>query len=259
MSSSDLETALTTHFGPGGLHRYAGGPGLLGSVGLPVQVGPYFAAPEVRDEAEDGGLRLGSDRGAELRLADDGSVRALLLNEPMPVNSTTEAFAASLLTLDRLLPGIDDAHGMDAALATYRRLRAELRDIDEAAFADREGWWPRVLDDIRHPLNVHFSAAFEYVGAHGERQIVTDSTAPGLPHPEELVWHRLSAAGVQPEAVTRVYCELEPCLMPGHYCALWMARTFPEAEFTHSFDYGETADSREQGIKDLMMHVAEQQ
>ncbi|WP_377270452.1 nucleic acid/nucleotide deaminase domain-containing protein [Peterkaempfera sp. SMS 1(5)a] len=261
MSSTDLETALTAHFGPGGLRRYAGTPGLPGSVGLPVQVGPYFTAAEAHQDplVEGHGLRLGDDRGAELYVADDGAVRALLFDEEMPVNSTADAFAASLLTLDRLLPGVGGAADAQQALDTYRELRQALLTIDEAAFAEREGWWPRVLDDIRHPLNIRFSAALEYVDGRGEKQIITEATAPGLPHPEEILWHRLSAAGVQPEDVTRVYCELEPCLMPGHYCAVWMARTFPDAEFTHSFDYGETADSREQGIRELMIHVAEQQ
>ncbi|RYJ31480.1 hypothetical protein CU044_0490 [Streptomyces sp. L-9-10] len=46
--------------------------------------------------------------------------------------------------------------------------------------------------------------------------------------------------------------------MPGHYCAVWLHATFPTAEFTHSFDYGDTAESREEGLKALITYAAEQ-
>jgi len=103
-----------------------------------------------------------------------------------------------------------------------------------------------------------FSSAFEYIDNTGTKQVITDATGPGRPHPEELVWHRLQAQGVTPQQVRRVYCELEPCTMPGHYCAVWLQATFPHAEFTHSFDYGSTAESREEGLKELITHAAQQ-
>ncbi len=114
-----------------------------------------------------------------------------------------------------------------------------------------------MLDDLRRPLNIGSSAAFEVVDEQGAKRIVTEVGGPGLLHPEEALWHRLRAEGVEAEQVVRVYCELEPCMMPGHYCARWLAREFPQAEFTHSFDYGDTAESRESGIKALMISVAE--
>ncbi|QXQ95300.1 hypothetical protein KV381_02475 [Streptomyces sp. WY228] len=36
-----------------------------------------------------------------------------------------------------------------------------------------------------------------------------------------------------------------------------MQQVFPHAEFTHSFDYGDTAESREGGLKRLILHDAE--
>ncbi|MEK8145707.1 nucleic acid/nucleotide deaminase domain-containing protein [Streptomyces sp. M10(2022)] len=112
----------------------------------------------------------------------------------------------------------------------------------------------------RYPPHPQFplSASFEYVDEAGAKQIVTEATGPGRLHPEEIIWQKLSAEGVTAAQVRRVYCELEPCMMPGHYCASWMQQTFPHAEFSHSFDYGETADSREAGLKALIMHAAEQ-
>jgi hypothetical protein len=150
------------------------------------------------------------------------------------------------------------AESLQVAAAAFRELNAELRAIDPAAFEERESWWPRVLDDVRHTLNFPFSAAFEYLDDDGRKQIVTEVTGPGRPHPEELIWDRLAGQGVEPERVRRVYCELEPCMMPGHYCAVWLQRLFPHAAFSHSFDYGHTADSREEGLKELIVHAAQQ-
>ncbi|GAA2252620.1 hypothetical protein GCM10010430_40310 [Kitasatospora cystarginea] len=274
--SDDLSAALLAHFGERGLHSLPIAPaGPLRSPGLPLQVGPYFRSAEpseplslgeyAAEQGLDAGpmagqLRIGTDRGAQFYFAPDRSVRAVVLGTDLPelaVNSGVEAFAAGLLLLDGQLPAVSDTQDEDAALAAYRQLRQGLLDLDPAAFEDRESWWPRVLDDLRRPLNIDSSAAFEYVDEHGEKKIVTGGSGIGTAHPEEVVWHRLRAAGVEPEQVTQVYCELEPCLMPGHYCALWLAETFPDARFTHSFDYGRTAESREEGIKALMISLAE--
>ncbi|MCX4754431.1 nucleic acid/nucleotide deaminase domain-containing protein [Kitasatospora purpeofusca] len=272
----ELTAALLAHFGPRGLRALPIAPaGPLRHPGLPLQVGPYFRAAEEGDPLSlgewaaavgaDAGpvaaqLRIGTDGGAELYFAPDRSVRAVLLGaEPLdlPVSGSVAAFAAGLLLLDRLLPAVAEVDRPDLALAAYRELRQGLLASDPTAFDDREGWWPRVLDDLRRPLNIDSSAAFEVVDEQGAKRIVTEVGGPGLLHPEEALWHRLRAEGVEAEQVVRVYCELEPCVMPGHYCARWLAREFPQAEFTHSFDYGDTAESREGGIKALMISVAE--
>ncbi|CAL9282687.1 nucleic acid/nucleotide deaminase domain-containing protein [Streptomyces sp. SudanB25_2051] len=289
MSEPAREPSLD-HFGPQGMRRFhiPQGHGIpcpesaretLQSVGVPLHVAPYFTAASPTDSLKIGVyaahhhlpqppvgqsnlLRLGTDGLAHLCVRPDGSVQAVFLGDwgeaDMLVSSNVSAFATSLAALDRTLPVIAASTSLPDAAAAFRELNAELRQIDPAAFEDRESWWPRVLDDVRHTLNFPFSAAFEYLDAAGDKQIVTDATGPGRAHPEEVLWHRLEEQGVTPEQVRRVYCELQPCMMPGHYCAAWLQRIFPHAEFTHSFDYGSAAESREQGLKDLITHAAEQ-
>ncbi|WP_338694260.1 SUKH-4 family immunity protein [Streptomyces sp. Q6] len=276
------------HFGRDGMRRidvpgaYAAGlpetsRRALREVGVPLHVASYFTAAEeaegptlgmftghrglVMEGERADWVRLGTDRLAHLCVRPDGAVLAVFLARPeedLFVSSDVEAFTSSLAALDRRLPVMAASTSLPVAAAAFRELNAELRQIDPEAFDQRESWWPRVLDDVRHTLNFPFSAAFEYVNDAGEKQIATDATGPGKAHPEELLWARLSAEGVAPARVRRVYCELEPCMMPGHYCAVWLQNLFPHAEFTHSFDYGETAESREEGLKELMTYSAQQ-
>jgi hypothetical protein len=246
--------------------------------GVPVQVAPYFTAAGASDALTLGifaghhglpappteqkeWLRVGTDGLAHLCVRADGAVQAVFLEhdeDDMFVSSDLAAFNHGLVALDRRMPVIAASSGLPVAAAAFRELHAELRQIDPAAFEERESWWPRVLDDVRHTLNFPFSAAFEYLDDAGDRQIATEATGPGRAHPEELVWQRLSGEGVAPERVRRVHCELEPCMMPGHYCAVWLQQRFPHAEFTHSFDYGSDADSREEGLKELITFAAQQ-
>ncbi|MET9378853.1 nucleic acid/nucleotide deaminase domain-containing protein [Streptomyces sp. NPDC002992] len=280
---------LVQHFGREGLRRFPqasllgarlpeSAQVLLEESGVPLNVAPYFEAPAADDpvalgvvaahskaprphHAMENWPRIGFDGLAHLCVRPDGAVQAVLLQdivEDMFVNTDVSTLGASLLALDRALPLISAASGLQEAAGVFRDLNAELRRIDAAAFEERESWWPRVLDDVRHTLNFPFSAAFEYVDAAGAKQVVTEATGPGRLHPETIIWRRLSGEGIQPGQVRRVYCELEPCLMPGHYCAVWMQETFPQAKFTHSFDYGNTAESREEGLKELIAHAAEQ-
>ncbi|MEV4339563.1 SUKH-4 family immunity protein [Streptomyces sp. NPDC049590] len=275
------------HFGENGMRRFTvpGSYGIrlpdqareaLTGTGVPVHVAPYFTAAADTDAPTLGMLaghrgvpapagrenwvRIGTDPLAHLCVRPDGAVQAVFLGldeDDLFVSSDVTAFNASLTALDRRLPVIAASTSLPVAAAAFRELNAELRTIDAAAFEERESWWPRVLDDVRHTLNFPFSSAFEYVDAAGSEHIVTDATGPGRAHPEELVWQRLRAEGVAPEQVRRVYCELEPCMMPGHYCAVWLQSLFPHAEFTHSFDYGATAESREEGLKELITYTAQ--
>lgn len=278
------------HFGPDGMRRFQI-PGTfdirlpqtarehLESIGVPLNVAPYFQAAAPADGATLGlfashqdlprppaqmanWLRIGTDGLAHLCVRPDGAVQAVFLgdygDDDMFVSSSLAQLTSALTALDARLPVIAASAGLSGAAAAFRELNAELRQIDEPAFHERESWWPRILDDIRHTLNFPFSAAFEYLDDTGNKQIVTDATGPGRPHPEELLWQRLKTQGVAPEQVRRVYCELEPCMMPGHYCAVWLHNAFPQAEFTHSFDYGSDAASREEGMKELITHAAKQ-
>ncbi|WP_326771354.1 nucleic acid/nucleotide deaminase domain-containing protein [Streptomyces sp. NBC_01445] len=288
--SGPVQDSSLDHFGPDGMRRIPvpgayrvrlpdGARRQLESVGVPLIVAPYFTAASPSDALTLGvfaghhdlepppadmtdWLRIGTDRLAHLCVRPDGTVQAVFLDavgeDDMLVSSSLAAFTAQLACLDRRLPVIAASRDLSVAAAAFRELNAELRLIDEAAFDARERWWPRVLDDVRHTLNFPFSSAFEYLDDAGSKQIVTDATGPGRAHPEELLWSRLEEQGIAPEQVRRVYCELQPCMMPGHYCAVWLQRTFPHAEFTHSFDYGPEAASREEGLKELITYAAQQ-
>ncbi|MET9438729.1 SUKH-4 family immunity protein [Streptomyces sp. NPDC006551] len=281
------DEAITSQFGADGLRRFpaaalhearlhAEDVRLLADIGVPVGVGPYFTATTAEDTPRLGAyaarhrlpapprelerwLRLGDDKHAQLCIRPDGAIQAVVLSEAIDdlyVSSSVAQFIHALALLDQALPRIAAADGMEEAVAVFRRLAEEMKQLDGPAFAERENWWPRVLDDVRHTLNFPFSASFEFVTAGGQKEIVTESTGPGRLHPEERLWQRLSASGIAPEQITRVYCELEPCVMPGHYCAMWMNELFPRARFTHSFPYGETAASREDGFRQLIVHAA---
>lgn len=247
----------------------------LEQVAVPWQVGPYFSttadAPvALGDYAEAAGrqvaseehrllARLGTDRGMELCSDTHGVVRAVLLDfdePPRYVNASPEAFSQSLLILDQALQAILRADQPQAAAQAFAEMEQRLRALDVSAFAERESWWPLVLDDIRDTASGEWYAAFEYVGGDGKKQIVTRPGEIAL-HPEERLWSALRGSGIEAEQVLKVHTELEPCFMPGHYCSLWMAQTFPDAEMTHNFPYGETAASRAEGLR-LLAEAAAQ-
>lgn len=285
----DLPSQLVQHFGRDGMRRFAPGDlldarlpaasrNLLEGTGVPASVAPYFRSTDAaeavgRDTAasqlslprppnEMGGWpRIGQDGLAQVCVRPDGIVQAVMLTDAaddMFVSSNLAAFNMSLLALDHAQTQLATSSGLAESASVLSDLDVEVRRIDAHAMAERENWWPRVLDDVRHTLNFPFSAAFEYIDVAQAKHVITDATGPGRLHPEEIIWERLSAEGVAPAQVLRVYCELEPCLMPGHYCAVWMQKTFPHAHFSHSFDYGDTADSREAGLKELITHAAKQ-
>ncbi|MFC7178500.1 nucleic acid/nucleotide deaminase domain-containing protein [Kitasatospora paranensis] len=257
-------------FGPDGCRRFDDG------LVLPVQVGPYFhtlaeepaglgayadaigaelPAPEQR-----AWTRLGSDRAYDIVADPQRRVHGLLIryaDEPLVfVNSSPEAFAASLLGLDELLDTLASTDDPGRAAAAFAGLEERLAALDPEAFADRGSWWPLVLDDIRDTSSVENYAAFEILDDNGDKQVFTSSGSICL-HPEERVWRNLEAAGIQPEQVVRIYTELEACAMPGHYCSMWFALAFPNARVTHSFPYGETAESRSEGIRQLRAALAQ--
>jgi hypothetical protein len=241
----------------------------LAQVAVPLRVGPYFATADAdpvrlaefagavgRTVVQEGcrdWARLGSDRGFEICADHQGVVRAVLLDwaeELRFVNSTPQGFAQSLATLDRALGVILGTDRPQEASAAHTELEQLLRAIDPGAFEGRENWWPLVLDDIRDTASAEWFSAFEIIDGQGEKQIVTQAGGIGI-HPEERLWARLQAAGVEPDQVLRIHTELEACFMPGHYCAMWLGQVFPDAQLTHNFPYGETAESRAEGIRKL--------
>jgi hypothetical protein len=248
----------------------------LAHLAVPLAVGPYFATAGsdpvplqefarsvgrtvVLDECRQW-ARLGSDQGFELCADHEGVVRAVLLDwteESRFVNATPEAFARSLAALGEGLAAILGTTEPEQASAAFAELEQRLRALDPRAFEGREHWWPLILDDIRDTASAEWFAAFEIVNDRGEKQIVTQAGDIGV-HPEERLWARLRAAGVQPEQVLRIHTELQACFLPGHYCSLWLGQVFPEAQLTHNFPYGETADSRAEGIRQLREAAAQQ-
>ncbi|MFJ1757454.1 nucleic acid/nucleotide deaminase domain-containing protein [Kitasatospora sp. NPDC088134] len=277
--TAELAQRLLERFGPEGLRRpdaaeFAlvtvpdAAARLLTATGLPVQVGPYFrTSPQDalalgdltagQDRSgphggEERWARLGTDGGTELCLDPQGRVWSVFTDfeEPSrPVNTSLEAFLSSLAELDRSLAALAAAQHPDQVFAEFTAVESRLRALDPHAL-DAELWWSRVLEDVRHTRGVPSYASFKYLDTKGEPQIVTAGGALAL-HAEEALWYRLQALGVEPEQVVEIYTELQACFMPGHYCSVWMAETFPQAKFTHSYDYGDTAAERDAGIREL--------
>ncbi|MFC8716537.1 nucleic acid/nucleotide deaminase domain-containing protein [Kitasatospora sp. NPDC057198] len=284
--TTELTQRLHDRFGPAGLYRPAPAElaaaavpaavaALLSTAGLPLQVGPYFAAApgqplRLADWArtvglsadgrpEGGWTRLGNDRGAELCADEAGRVWAVHVVFQGPtslVDTGLAAFLDNLCTLDAHLRAVGAAEHPDEVFRLFAAAEDRVRAVDPHSFGNPEQWWPRVLEDVRHTRGVPGYAAFKVRGRGGEPQIVTADGSLAL-HAEEALWHRLSAAGLDPDDVVEVYTELQTCLMPGHYCAVWLGRAFPNAEFTHSHDYGATAAERDAGIRELAAALTE--
>jgi hypothetical protein len=94
-------------------------------------------------------------------------------------------------------------------------------------------------------------AVVEYRAADGSLQTVAAASERGVGHAERIAANELSEMGVQPSQVTRIYSELQPCNVPGGYCASFISRTFPQADVTWSFEYGATPESRAAGVAAL--------
>lgn len=271
------DTNLRT-FGPGDGPEPGDSPALqrVTGVSVPASVGPYFRTggedpvtlgayadahgrQVTRQECAEW-ARIGSDNGFELCADPQGAVWAVLLDYAETdrfVNSSPQALAASLAELRDALNVILSTDWPDVAASTFEALTVRLKEHDPRAFADSEDWWPLVLEDVRHTASVENYAAFEYVDPEHGKRIVTQGGAVAQ-HPEERLWSSLKAAGVEPEQVLRVHTDLQPCFLPGHYCSMWLAEIFPDAEMTHTFPYGESAASRADGIRRLRENAEEQ-
>jgi RHS repeat-associated protein len=106
----------------------------------------------------------------------------------------------------------------------------------------------RVANKITGGRNV---SVYEYQAADGSLQTIARASQRGVGHAERIVGGELEGLNVDPSRVTRIYSELQPCNMPGGYCAGYLARTFPQAQVTWSFEYGATPASRAAGVAAL--------
>ena len=248
----------------------------LAVVGVPVRAGIYFTAADPDEPvtlgayAETRGrqvpaeqadwVRLGTDLGAELCIASDLTVQAVDVFDYLPtrrVNAGYGPFLNSLIMLDVHLDLFADP-GDQPMVQIYTSLRGRIVESDRSALPDDDDWWPLVLEDVRHSNNFPGYAAASFLDESGQKQIVTarGEAASGY-HAEERLPEIIGQIGVPRERVNEVYTELKMCLMPGHYCALRLGAIFPQATFTHSFDYGDTAAARQAAIVEAMRHVAD--
>jgi hypothetical protein len=100
-------------------------------------------------------------------------------------------------------------------------------------------------------------AVFEYRAADGSLQTIARVSERRVGHAERIIARELETMGVQPSQVTRIYSELQPCVIPTEAagCARFIRNTFPQAEVTWSFEYGATEASRRAGVAALRQAV----
>jgi hypothetical protein len=111
----------------------------------------------------------------------------------------------------------------------------------------------RLAEKVSGARNV---AVFEYRAADGTLKTIARTSGRGVGHAERIIARELEAAGVDPSRVTRIYSELQPCSVPGGYCADFIKQTFPQARVTYSYEYGATPASRAAGTSALREEAA---
>ncbi len=133
-----------------------------------------------------------------------------------------------------LLPGAGKLLGKLRSLRAVGEVAYGSTDLSRAVKAARAG--------LPNPETLRNGAIFEYLS--NGRRVLSDVawSRPGV-HAERAVWQTLSRLGVQPEQVTRIYSELEPCIIPtpAAGCKAFISRMFSNARVTWSFEYGDAA------------------
>ncbi|MGD9484065.1 SUKH-4 family immunity protein [Streptomyces sp. TRM70308] len=102
-----------------------------------------------------------------------------------------------------------------------------------------------------------YMAVLRYRAPDGSEQQVIRRSAPGMPHPEWQVLYELRALHVPPQQVLELHTELEPCDLPGGYCARMIRETWPQVRVSHTAPYGTDHASRQQGMHHLLAHQGE--
>ncbi|MFK0291236.1 SUKH-4 family immunity protein [Streptomyces sp. NPDC090442] len=248
---------------------------LLATVGVPEEVGPYFRAADEPDlltrYTQEVQLprpvgdatafwRLGDDSGSHICCAPSGAVFSASGGALFPtrlVNSSAQAWLTALAELGGLLGRLSSDPIGPGAVAAITAFRDRLAALDPEAMSDEDNWWPLVTDDLRLTASVDASGIFEFRTDAGATRTVSGYSLPGQGHVSRRLGTELLERGIEADRVTRIHADLEPCELPGCYCAEWLAATFPEAEVSYSFDYGPDADGRAAGIRELAAFIEE--
>ena len=117
----------------------------------------------------------------------------------------------------------------------------------------------RVANNVSPRKNV---AVFEYRlpdGRIGRLAVQSErypkgGELPGSPagHAEIRALKILRRWGIEPEWVRQIYTDLEPCNLPGSYCARQLRTTYPKLDRVYfAYEYGDTVDSRRAGVRAL--------
>ncbi|MFD8565940.1 nucleic acid/nucleotide deaminase domain-containing protein [Streptomyces sp. NPDC059639] len=100
-----------------------------------------------------------------------------------------------------------------------------------------------------------YMAAVRFTGPDGEPASLLVRSEPGLPHPEWQLQRRLESIGVAGSQVVELYTELEPCALPGGYCAALILRSWPRVKVTHSIDFRGDWPTRLHSLEELAEHA----
>ncbi|WP_328748039.1 SUKH-4 family immunity protein [Streptomyces sp. NBC_00285] len=102
-----------------------------------------------------------------------------------------------------------------------------------------------------------YQAVLRYRAQDGSEQQLIRRSAPGTPHPEWQIFHELRGMNVPPDQVLELHTELESCELPGAYCARMIREQWPQARLASIAPYGTDHASRQQGMRQLLLHQGE--
>lgn len=191
-----------------------------------------------------GVAEVAAKEGASVLSKEGAEVLARQTAEKEAAELASKEAAASAAAQESTAKLADKAAG-EAAVKVAGRVGYGMTDLSRAAIDFRK------LEAITGPRNV---AVFEYV-QNGVKRTMAMASERGVGHAERLLAKELESRGVDPKNVTRIYSELEPCMVPGGYCKSFLAKTFPQAAVTWSFEYGASQASRSAGVEALKSAV----
>ena len=100
-------------------------------------------------------------------------------------------------------------------------------------------------------LSVRNVAVAEYEATDGSLKTIARASQRGVGHAERNLGRALNEMGIDPSKVRRIYSELQPCNMPGGYCDSFIQREYSQSKVTWTFEYGDTPQSRTNGVSAL--------